>query len=417
MEVWITATGSRGDVFPFLAIGQALQRRGHAVAFAALPYFRGDIAASGLEFVDIGGAYDVETVLRDPNLMKPRAGGAVVFSSLVAAVPSTLARVRASLRERRPDVVLANQLCLGTAWVCAELGIPFARGTVMPMMWMSASDPVPPTQRSSGAVAAVFARATYPLVRAILATALGVPLNRLRRRCGYPAISRAFVREMTEADISLGLWSPLVRPATPGDPPRSLICGYPWYDGSGAAPRLAREVEAFLGAGPPPVVFSLGTTAVHAPGAFYELAGRSCERLGVRGLLVVGDEGHKPARLPSTVLAVTYSPFLLLLPRARAVVHQCGIGSVGLVLRAGRPMLGVPHAHDQFHNALLAERLGTAALVPRHRLTLARLCDALNRVLTGPDFEARAAELGAKLQQEDGAAVAATALERLAASR
>jgi UDP:flavonoid glycosyltransferase YjiC (YdhE family) len=98
-------------------------------------------------------------------------------------------------------------------------------------------------------------------------------------------------------------------------------------------------------------------------------------------------------------------------------VHQCGIGSVGLVLRAGRPMVGVPHAHDQFHNALLAERLGTAAVVPRHRLTLDRLCGALGRVLAASDFAARAAALGAKLQHEDGAAAATMALERLAASR
>ncbi len=417
MNVWITANGSRGDIFPFLAVGRSLQRRGHAVAFAAPHYFRRDIEAAGLEFSDIGNAFDVDAVLHDPKLMSRNRGGLVVLRSVLAAAPETIPRVRAVLEERRPDVVLANHLCIGTEWVCRELGIPFARGTVMPIMWLSTSDPVPLMQRSAGRLNALVARLMFPALRTAVAVGLSRSFNRLRKRCGYPRVSNAYVREMIEADASLGLWSPIVRAATPGDPPRSTICGYPWYDGSGDAPRLAPELDAFLSAGPPPVVFSLGTTAVHAPGEFYELAAQACQKLGVRGVLVAGDERNRPAHLPAGVIAVKYAPFLLLLPRANAVVHQCGIGSVGLVLRAGRPMVGVPHGHDQFHNALLAERLGTATIVARHRLTFDRLCTALNRVLAEPAFAARAAELGPQLSTEDGGATAAATLEALVSRR
>jgi UDP:flavonoid glycosyltransferase YjiC (YdhE family) len=77
----------------------------------------------------------------------------------------------------------------------------------------------------------------------------------------------------------------------------------------------------------------------------------------------------------------------------------------------------VPHAHDQFHNALHAYRLGVAAMVGRHRLTQRRLVRALREVLDDPAKRVRAEEVGRALARENGAAVAADALEELFAGR
>jgi rhamnosyltransferase subunit B len=48
--------------------------------------------------------------------------------------------------------------------------------------------------------------------------------------------------------------------------------------------------------------------------------------------------------------AVTYSA---LFPHVAAVVHQGGMGTTAQVLRAGKPMLVVPHGFDQPDNAQL----------------------------------------------------------------
>ena len=50
-------------------------------------------------------------------------------------------------------------------------------------------------------------------------------------------------------------------------------------------------------------------------------------------------------------------------PRAAAIVHQGGAGTLAQALRAGRPMLVVPHAHDQPDNAFRVVRLGVARIV------------------------------------------------------
>ena len=47
--------GSRGDVQPFVALGNELQRHGHRIRLATHPTFEKFVQESGLEFYPIGG--------------------------------------------------------------------------------------------------------------------------------------------------------------------------------------------------------------------------------------------------------------------------------------------------------------------------------------------------------------------------
>ena len=60
------------------------------------------------------------------------------------------------------------------------------------------------------------------------------------------------------------------------------------------------------------------------------------------------------------MLVLDHAPHARLLPRAAVTVHQGGVGTLQQDLRAGRPMLVVPSAHDQPDNADRARRLGLA---------------------------------------------------------
>ncbi|MFG0320161.1 MAG: glycosyltransferase, partial [Planctomycetota bacterium JB042] len=133
---------------------------------------------------------------------------------------------------------------------------------------------------------------------------------------------------------------------------------------------------------------------------------------GRRGVLLTGKAANVPGERPDGVIARDYAPFSLLLPRGAATVHHGGIGSTSQALRAGRPSVVVPHAHDQFNNAVHAVRLGVAAMVRRGRLDVDRLVRALRAVLDDPAVAARAATLGERLRSEpSGAEVAADLLE------
>jgi len=164
------------------------------------------------------------------------------------------------------------------------------------------------------------------------------------------------------------------------------------------------------------VLFTLGSTAVKNPGPFYETAVKICHQTGLRGLLLLGAEENRPAKFPETILAANYAPYGLLMPRVRAVVHQCGIGTLSQTLRAGCASLAVPFAFDQPNNARRLEELGVAELVLPGARQADRMSAALQRLLAG-NAPRRAGQLGESIRAEDGVARAVAILEETFSSR
>jgi UDP:flavonoid glycosyltransferase YjiC (YdhE family) len=107
------------------------------------------------------------------------------------------------------------------------------------------------------------------------------------------------------------------------------------------------------------------------------------------------------------------APHQLLFPRAAAVVHPAGAGTLAQALRAGRPMLVVPHAHDQPDNPARVTRLGVARTVRQHRYRGAGVARELEQMLGDTRVHARADEVGAIVRSEGGAEAAAAALDAL----
>jgi UDP:flavonoid glycosyltransferase YjiC (YdhE family) len=113
------------------------------------------------------------------------------------------------------------------------------------------------------------------------------------------------------------------------------------------------------------------------------------------------------------VIAFDYAPFSELFPRAAAVVHHGGIGTTGLAMRAGRPMLVMPCSWDQPDNAARVTRLGIGRSISRRGYTPARVAAELRHLLDDPSYSQRAAAVGECVRQEDGVRSACDALERL----
>jgi UDP:flavonoid glycosyltransferase YjiC (YdhE family) len=76
-------------------------------------------------------------------------------------------------------------------------------------------------------------------------------------------------------------------------------------------------------------------------------------------------------------------------------------------------VLVVPHAHDQFDNAARVARLGTARVLPRPKYNAANATRELRKLLDEPSYAHKAATVGQIVQGEDGARVAADAVEEV----
>jgi UDP:flavonoid glycosyltransferase YjiC (YdhE family) len=170
----------------------------------------------------------------------------------------------------------------------------------------------------------------------------------------------------------------------------------------------------FLDDGPPPLVFTLGTAVGSDAGRFYETSLAAAQAVGYRAVFV-GSGVQDRITTGAETIALDYVPYADLFPRAAVVVHHGGIGTTGLAMLSGRPMLVMPRAWDQPDNAARVARLGVARVLPRHRYRASRVASEL-RHLVGGAYRQRGLAVRDQLRQEDGVRAACDAIEARLAS-
>jgi UDP:flavonoid glycosyltransferase YjiC (YdhE family) len=285
------------------------------------------------------------------------------------------------------DLVVSHPITFAAPLAAERHGVPWLSTVLAPLSFFSRYDfpAVPPLTGLSRA--ARLAPWTAGAMRALSRAATRswtAPVDALRRDLGLAPSGHPLFEGQFSPLGTLALFSSVMGRPQPDWPIRTTVTGFVFYDNHG---RLPIDLARFLDAGDPPIVFTLGSTAVGArgSGAFYADSVAAALALGRRAVLLVGraDAGRRPP-LPDTMIAVDYAPHCDLFPRAAVVVHHGGAGTTGQGLRAGRPALVVPHAHDQPDNALRATRIGAARSVQAPRYSARRAIAELDRLLTIP---------------------------------
>lgn len=413
LKILIGAAGSLGDTLPFVALGRALQQRGHAVRLFGSESYAGH--AAGLPFTPVLSAAEHERLLHDPRIVDPRGGFALLGQAFAATLPRAFEAMRAEVVPGQ-TLAVGSSLSFATRLLRDALGVPAATVHLAPALFRSVHQP--PHLGPHGLLERLPAglqRAAWWLVdRLALDRLFTQPFNAYRRRLGLAPVERMFDRWLHRADVTLGMFPPWFAPPQP-DWPAGLRCtGFPLYDDGEAQP-LAPALEAFLAAGEAPVGFTAGTANATSQ-AFFAASAAACALTGRRGLLITTAAGQLPASLPPGVLHLPYAPFSRLLPRLAALVHHGGIGTTSQALRAGVPQLLRPMAYDQFDNARHVQRLGVGArLLPRDYQPQA-VARCLDRLIDDASVAARCAAVGARCRADpDAVAAACDALSALGA--
>ena len=417
MRVLLASLGTAGDIHPFLAIGRHLAAHGHHAELVSNPVFAPLAERAGIDFTPVGEAAHFHATFAHPSVWHPLNGFGVMWRYLARpAIPAALARLEAAADE--PDTVVlyspflmpAPRIAMETrglravsAWTAPQMLPCFA-----PPLWLAGRRigvDVPATQARE-AVLALDRSKMQPLALSDIEAA--------RSARGLPALERSIFLEWIHSPLlSIALFPECFAAATSDWPQPHLHAGFPLYDDD-VAGGLAPAVLQFLDAGAPPVVFTAGT-AMHDATAFFADAVAASKALGLRAILLTQDFTQIPAALPPGVVHVPYVPFSLLLPRARALVHHGGVGTLAQALRARLPQLVVPQAYDQFDNASRLEALGVAhAIYPRGDGSRPPLPDALAQLLADASVPAACVRFAASLAGEKPLERVRLALESLA---
>jgi len=431
-KIVLATLGSLGDLHPFMALALGLRARGADPVLATSEDYRSKVTAAGIAFAPLRPSFtDIET---DLGMTRAQMTARCVADQEFLVRRLVLPYVRSAYEDSLAlstdaDLLVTSSLAFGTRLAAEKRGKPWIGVVLQPMLFMSAYDPpvIPNAEFVSGLLRRLGPLPTGLLFALGKRATLGMfaSVARLRAEIGLPPTRRHPLFEgQFSATGALGLYSDLLGGPQPDHPTRTRITGFATYDSAdGRASVLDPKLSAFLDAGTPPLVFTLGSLIVNSPGSFYRESALAARRLQRRAVLLVGDRATpnalgagdaradvgldaSDARDPN-IYVVGYAPHSLLFPRAAAVVHQGGIGTLAQGLRSGRPQLVVPFFADQQDNAARAVRIGLARSLTPTRYTASSAAAELAPLLADPRYAARAAAVGARLAGEDGAAVAA----------
>jgi len=419
-RIVLATLGSLGDLHPFLALARELRARGHSPVLATSAIYRGKIEADGIEFAPLRPD---EPDFGDPEVVF-RRGNHPLWGTTYVVLRMILPHLRASYEDllaasRDADLLVSHTLTYAVPLVAEKRGLPWAGASLQPMVFLSAFDPpvlplVSRTARLLG-LGPGFHRFLYSFIEKTTRS-WSRPVRALRRDLGLrPAAVNPIFGGQHSPFLNLALFSPLFAPPQPDWPPATIATGFPFYDGGSIGSELMQpELRAFLDSGPPPVVFTLGSTIVRMPGGFFHESISALRAMEARAVFVTGTDprNQPPGPLPRRLLTVPYAPYGELFPRAAAIVHQGGIGTTAQALRAGRPQLVVPHAHDQPDNAARVVRLGVGRSLPPGRYAAGRIAATLRSLLDDKACALKAAAMGTAIRGEKGALRAAEAIER-----
>ena len=419
-RILITTFGSFGDLHPYMAIALELKARGHQLVMATSEIYREKITSEGLGF------HPVRPDLPPPEeagpmiakLMDARTGTEHLFTTLLMP---TLRDSYEDLRVavRGADLLVTHMITFAGPILARQTGIPWVSTILAPISFFSAHElPVLPGAPALAAFRHLPPATLQPLVRLAKRRVESwiTPLYELRAELGLPRGAHPVFEGQHSPELVLALFSSVLGAPQPDWPEHTRQTGFCFYDRKDEA-RVAPKLMEFLDSGEAPIVFTLGSSAVFDARNFYRDSAEAARRLGRRAVLLIGHEDNLPESLPAGVVAFDYAPFSEILPRAAAIVHQGGAGTTGQALRAGKPMLIMPYSHDQPDNGARVTRLGVGRTLPRHRYNATRAAAELGKLLNDASYAAKAAEIGRRVQAEDGPKAACDAIEeRLRAS-
>ncbi len=411
--------GSLGDLHPYVAVARELHRRGHDPLIATFAEFREPVEAAGIDFAparpDMAGFGDKTAIME--RLVDPWRGPEFLvrgmFMPYLRESYSDLARAC-----RGADLLVTHPLAFTGPLLAQKEGLRWASTALSPITMFSAFDPplfpAASWMRWARRLGVGAYRLVFRIPRAVVRR-WEAPLRAFRAELGLPASGAlAQFEGQYSPRLHLALFSRLLAQPQPDWPASTVVCGFPRYDGAPLAARVHSELEGFLAAGEPPLVFGLGSSAVMVAGAFWRAAVDASRALGRRAILLTGSPPDSLGPLPATIKAFDYLPYSAVFPRAAAVVHSGGIGTLAQALSAGRPQLITPVAFDQPDNARRAVELDVARSVPFAGANSRALARGLKALLEAPGVTARARKIGEEVSREDGARAAADALEAAA---
>lgn len=414
MKITVLATGSRGDVQPFIALAYALSQAGHAICFVSNAIHAQLINRYGLECRAI--AWDPQESLRtQPMLVSSKWTSLLREASKAQKV--TQGVFERAQRESWQACQDAEHLIysLISPWgysIAEKLHIPAIPGTLHPL----APTRLFPTQLILANLGGPLNRITHILAEYALWLMIHQPTNQFRTSSlGLPPIRfpQTILGLLRQQKV------PLLCNLSPTVIPRPLdwaehvqMNGY-WFLPVPPEWKPAPELVDFICRDSPPIYFGFGSMVYPDAGAMGKIIVQALRLSGQRGVLATGWGGIEiTGPLPKEIYPMVEAPHDWLFPKMAAVVHHGGAGTTAAGLKAGVPAVTVPYMQDQPYWGQRLYKMGVSPMpIPYARLNAEILAQRLITISKDRGMQERARQIGGQIRAEQGLARAVNTIE------
>lgn len=421
MKILIVTLGSRGDVQPYVALGQGLQNAGHHVTLCTSSGFASFVTNNGLNYgymnnellqlidSDVGR----DAIENTDSLWGTIRTTLKLFKQVKPMYRQTLLDIWNTARSELPDaLILGSKAAFLAESIADKLEIPLFTSLPFPQFVPSAQLPSPGFPRLN--LGAWYNRLTYRIVRWAVGLYDDIP-NQFRDTVLHLPPKPKHADILHRADGSfipfLHSYSEHVSPRPSDWPDRAHVTGY-WFLDPPQDWYPPIELQAFLDAGEPPIYIGFGSMAGRNPERLARVAIAALLSTNHRGILATGWGGLQADTLPESIFKLDRASHAWLFPRVSAVIHHGGAGTTAAGLRAGRPTLICPFLGDQPFWGRRVHTLGVGLKpIPQKQLTKKNLAQAICDMVSNTDMREKAEALGAKICAEDGIQTAIAIIE------
>ena len=405
----LLASGTRGDVQPYVALALGLQSAGYRVRVATHASFRLLVESRGLPFALLES---------NPSelLMQPEWESALVLER------GWVSGLWASLRFMRRARPLYERL-LASAWQACQGADALIAG--LPTLW---AEHIAEALKAPCLYCLLqpFSRTSaFPSALLPLRVSLGPRYNRLSHlaleqllwqpwratinqwRGGLLGLPKAplggtYTRMYRRDRPLIYGFSQSVVPRPADWPAWHQIAGY-WFLEESQNWSPPRALEHFVGAGSPPVYIGFGSSGTRLSRQVIDLIQAGLGRAGLRAVLAYPGEIDPGLESSGVLFPINEAPHAWLFPRMSALVHHGGAGTTAAGLRAGAPALVIPQFADQFFwGARLAEMGVGPRPLPLRLLSPDSFMRALEQLTGEGELRARLQRLSQAISAERG---------------
>jgi len=402
--VTLLTSGTRGDVIPYIALGEGLRDAGYNVRVAAPIGFANLVERSTLTFSPFEG--NPSDLLIEQGDQTPLTLGRNFVNS-IRATQFFLRKARPLYRRmlhtaaeacRDSDILIHGLPTLWGAHIAAGLRIPAVRALLQPLAPTREFPSVLlPFRFSFLGIGNWFShwavtQAIWNSWRSEINHARHADFGLPPAQWTDPALQTFFRQPLT-----LNGFSEQIVPRPKDWNEKQVITGY-WRTSENIG-QQAIQLQKFIDSSPNPIAIGFGSPGTQG---YLPMLEEALQRANTQAVLTIPEKYHGEIR-SKNIFPIEYAPHEWLYARVKVAAHHGGAGTTSASLHAGIPTITMPLAIDQFFWGGQIYKIGAGPKpIPQRALSAEKLADAIRESLTNNAMRAKAKTISARLVTENG---------------